>query len=139
MAHDPRCDGIATIAPAELRAEKLRALDTGDIFGATRERGNTLPFLVTSATETTVRARCMTSQFYVEFERHTGEGAHEYEEGVAVFRIVTLQPLPVEMHALMLAVDRRMRLGSNGTTNPLDEGDKQVLLFLGDHWAAHPI
>jgi hypothetical protein len=50
-----------------------------------------------------------------------------------------MQPLPLDIHSLMLSLDRRMRLGSNGTTNPLDEGDKRALLFIGDHWDAYPI
>lgn len=81
----------------------------------------------------------MTSQFPLTFERTNGV-AVEIDDGLTrAWRISSMQPLPLDIHSLMLSLDRRMRLGSNGTTNPLDEGDKRALLFIGDHWDAYPI
>ncbi len=138
-AHDPRCDGLPNLSPAELRASKLSALDVGDIVGATLTGGTTLPFLITHAGDTQLNVRAMTSQFPLTFDREKGE-ATEIDDGhERLWRIVSMQPLPLEYHHLMLALDRRMRLGSNGETNPLDEGDRRALLNLEGHWAAHPI
>jgi hypothetical protein len=137
--HPDWCEGLTTDTPDELRARKLARLDIGDIFAAKVEGGNSLPFLVVAADADSIRTRCMTSQFPLVFER--GEGvAVEIDDGrTRVWRISCMQPLPLEIHTLMLSVDRRMRLGSNGTTNPLDDGDKRALLYIGDHWDAHPI
>lgn len=137
--HDPRCEGLPNYSPDELRARKLAALDVGDIFGAAISGGNTLPFLVVRADEATLQVRAMTSQFRLAFNRSEGE-AVEIDHGVQrVWRVVSMQPLPLEHHQLMLSLDRRMRLGSNGTTSPLDEGDLRALLYLPEHWAAYPI
>lgn len=139
LVHDPRCDGLRTLTPEELRREKLQALDHGDIVGAAFPGGNTLPFLITAADGNVLQARAVTSQFPLTFDRVTGEAQWEDDGVNRVWRIGCMQPLPLEYHQLMLSLDRRMRLGSNGTTNPLDAGDKRVLLFLGEHWKANPI
>lgn len=138
VAHDPRCHGIQTDTPTELRSRKLAALDVGDIVGATLG-GNILSFLVTRADETFVDARAISAQFQLRFDRATGE-ATEIEDGqTRHWRIVSMQPLPLEYHNLMLAHDRQRRLGSNGTTNPLGDGEIRAILYLADHWAAYPI
>lgn len=127
------------MSPEELRSRKLAALEVGDIFGASVDGGNILPFLVVHATAGELLVRAMTSQFPLTFDRKAGEAKEDRDGVTRVWRIVSLQPLPLEHHQLMLSLDRRMRLGSNGTTNPVDEGDIRVLLFLPDHWDKYPI
>ena len=127
------------MSPEELRSSKLAALEVGDIFGASQIGGNILPFLVVHATPDELLVRAMTSQFPLTFDRRAGEANEDRAGASRVWRIVSMQPLPLEHHQLMLSFDRRMRLGSNGTTNPVDEGDIRVLLYLPDHWDKYPI
>jgi hypothetical protein len=137
--HDEDCEGLKIFSPEELRAAKLSALDVGDIVGARRTNGNILPFLVTRADDRSIAVRAITSQFPLVFDRANGEASDASDGKTATWRIVSMQPLPVEYHTLMLSLDRRMRLGANQQINPLDDGDKRALLYLGEHWAAFPI
>lgn len=137
--HPDWCDGLTTDTPEELRSKKLAHLDTGDIFAARVEGGKSLPFLVVAAEVDSIKTRCMTSQFPLVFQRNDGVAVETRDGRTRVWRISCMQPLPLEIHNLMLSVDRRMRLGSNGTTNPLDEGDIRALVFIHDFWDEHPI
>ncbi len=134
LPHDPRCDGLSETAAADLRAQKLARLEAGDIVAVGRE-GVMLPFLVTTADDGHVRGRTITTQVALTFDRTSGETT----EGESGWRIGVMQPLPSEYHLLMLSLDRRIRLGSNGLTNPLDEGDRRALLYLDEHWARYAI
>lgn len=138
-AHDSRCDGLSKLSADELRSNKLLALDVGDIFGAGTATGSRMPFLATRADDLHIHARAMTSQFPVIFDRAKGEARSDLQGQIHHWRIVCMQPLPLEYHQLMLSLDRRMRLGSNGHTNPVDDGDKRALLYLDEHWARYPI
>ena len=137
--HPDWCNGLPTDTPQEFRSRKLARLDVGDIVAARVEGGNSLPFLVIAADAGSIKTRCMTSQFPLVFERTNGVAVEMDGVATRAWRISSMQPLPLDIHSLMLSLDRRMRLGSNGTTNPLDEGDKRALLFIGDHWDAYPI
>ena len=138
--HDTRCEGLPEYSADELRVMKLAALDVGDIVGARlMDRRDCLPFLIVAADGKTMRTRCMTSQFPLIFERHDGMATENNDGQMREWRISCIQPLPLEMHNLMLSVDRRIRLGSDGTTNRLDEGDKRVLVFIADFWDRYPI
>jgi hypothetical protein len=116
---------------------KLAALDVGDILGAGVAGGNILPFLVTRADNVSVAVRAMTSQFPLVFDRAEGNAIDTDRH--LTWRVVSMQPLPLEYHNLMLSLDRRMRLGAKEQTNPLDEGDIRALLYLSEHWATFPI
>ena len=136
----PDCEGLPSYSPGEQRLHKLKLLETGDILAARVPGGNNIPFLVVTADANSINARAITSQIPLVFDRSTGEALDDPDDHPRrVWRISCVQPLPLEIHQLMLSLDRRMRLGSNGITNPLDEGDKRALLYVGDYFEANAI
>ena len=139
--HPDWCKGLTTLSAEELGRRKLDALQVGDIIHARTTRVPGMPFLVVAATKSTLTTRAMTSQFPLKFSRRTGRAMlqMEWDDEPRTWFITSVQPLPLEIHNLMLSLDRRMRLGSNGTTNPLDDGDKRALVNIHDHYTAHPL
>ena len=88
------------------RQTALTQLTIGDIFLAEHPSGASLICLVTSITPTIIRARRVTTQDDVEFDRITGM---ERLAGGASgrVRIDSIAPLPTEIREVILGLDRK--------------------------------
>jgi len=117
----PNCEGHLMVWPLRDRKDQLARLVVGDIFHAkpSSPEGASLICLVVSVTESTIHARTVTHQMQTEFDRQTGEGV--WGDDRIPCTIDSTAPLPVEIHNVMLGLDRKIgwsdfRNGSNRTT-----------------------
>src|SRR4051812_33722470 len=93
------------------RKELLGNLAIGDIFHANSPNGASLICLVVSVTESTIHARTVTTQTQLEFDRQTGVAV--WGDDQVPCTIDSTAPLPVEIHNVMLGLDRKSRLERN--------------------------
>src|SRR5690349_24794305 len=92
------------------RKEVLASLLVGDILWATSGKGSGLVCLITAVTDTTIHARTMTTQYLVKFDRRTGKGELKGRIETTPCTIGSIAPLPVDIHNVMLGIDRKFRL-----------------------------
>jgi hypothetical protein len=115
------------------RGAKLSRLLPGDIFHAECPSGASLICLVEAITDGRIEARRVTTQDHVTFELSTGLSLHD--DGDARCVIDSIAPLPVDIHNIMLGLDRKMRLRFEKP----DRAEKDALLFVADFYPAHPL
>ena len=72
----------------------------------------------------------MTTQDHVTFNIETGEDIESTR-----CRLDSIAPLPVDVHNVLLGLDRKMRLGQP----PLNQAEVDALLFVADFYPAHPL
>lgn len=121
------------------RKAALDCLVIGDIFHATSADGAPLVSLVTSITGTTILARTMTTQYPLKFDRQTGKGKLKGEVRAVPCTIDSIAPLPVDIHNVMLGLDRKFRLEWKEDRIKLNEDEKRALLFLDSHYESNPL
>ena len=121
------------------RKDQLARLVVGDIFHAhpSSPEGASLICLVVSVTETTNRATTVTTQMQTEFDRQTGEGV--WGDDRVPCTIDSTAPLPVEVHNVMLGLDRKNRLERLPERVKPNDAEIQALLFLDAHYASDPL
>jgi hypothetical protein len=68
----------------------------------------------------------------VTFDIETGEDIDDSPERCCLDSIA---PLPVDVHNVLLGLDRKTRLGEP----PLNQAEKDALIFDGRFYRAHPI
>jgi hypothetical protein len=112
---------------------KLSRLLPGDIFHATCPGGASLICLVEATTDDRIKCRRVTTQDHVEFDRRTGIEVHE--SGRNLCTVDSIAPLPVDIHNVMLGLDRKMRL----RFDKLNQAEKDALLFVADFYPANPL
>jgi hypothetical protein len=115
------------------RGAKLSRLLPGDIFHAECPSGASLICLVVAITDGRIEARRVTTQDHVTFELSTGLSLPD--DGEARCMIDSIAPLPVDIHNIMLGLDRKMRLRFQKP----DGAEKDALLFVADFYPAHPL
>lgn len=115
----------------------LSNLDVGDIFHATSAKGSMLICLVTAVTDATIHARTMTTGYLLKVDRQTGEGEVEGAIAMIACKIDSVSPLPVDIHNIMLGLDRKSRLERNEERVKLTEDEKRALLFLHSHYESN--
>ena len=127
-----------------VRQTLIGNLRVDDIFHAEYPNGASCVCLVLSANNATVRARRMTTQENLEFDR--GTGIERLNDGQTQAVINSVAPLPPEIRHVFLALDRKY--GQLGAKNwdksdlahfKLTEGEKKALLFVGTHYAANQL
>lgn len=109
---------------------KLSLLVPGDIVRGRDTGGAILICLVEAVGRNRIEARRVATQAHVTFDVETGEEVDNPDS-----RLDSVEPLPVDMHNVLLGLDRRMRLG----TMPLSEAEKEALQFVADFYSAHPV
>ncbi len=124
------------------RKTQLGRLEIGDFFHA-EYPGQTVSLicLVVAVSETTIRARRITNQKYLEFDRRTGVERGE-KRSLAV--IDSVAPLPLEIHNVMLGLDRKSALGLqekhlSGQEPWLNDAERNALIFVGEYYPANPL
>lgn len=125
------------------REMALRSLAVGDIFHGRSPNGASLVCLVTAVTKSTIRARRITTQDDMEFDRQTG-----FELGEVRSRIDCVVPFPPDIHDVFLELDRKYQafqeMDRNGIEPDADQirltaAEKRALLFIDEHVASNPI
>jgi hypothetical protein len=119
--------------------DQLARLVVGDIFHAhpSSPEGASLICLVVSVTESTIHARTVTHQMQTEFDRQTGEGI--WGDDRIPCTIDSTAPLPVEVHNIMLGIDRKNRLERIPERLKLNDAEIKAFLFLDAHYASYPL
>lgn len=118
----------------------LQRLLVGDIFHAAAPNGASLVCLITRVTETTIEARTVTHQMQFQFDRRTGAADTDWGDGEIVVCIIdSVAPLPVEIHDVMLGLDRKMRLEHNIERIKLNDAEKRALIFVGGYYSSNPL
>jgi hypothetical protein len=125
------------------RETALRSLAVGDIFHGRSPNGASLVCLVTSVTESTIRARRVTTQDDIEFDRQNG-----IELGDVRSRIDCVEPFPADIHDVFLELDRKYQafreMDRNGVEPDAEQykltaPEKRALLFIDEHVSSNPI
>ncbi len=109
---------------------KLSMIVPGDIIHGRCASGPSLICLVESVAADRIETRRITTQCHVTFDIKTGEDVDNSN-----CRLDSIAPLPVDVHNVLLGLDRKMRLGEP----PLDQAEKDALRFLWDFYPAHPL
>lgn len=123
----------------QTRDELLQRLEPGDIFLAEYpDRPGPQRFcLVLQVSETRIRARCIHTQQKHEFDRRTGAETDLGGDGGSM--IVSVAPLPPDMHNTLVGMDRRYRLGLDKERIKLTEDDLRVGRVLDKHFMSQPL
>jgi hypothetical protein len=109
-------------------------LTVGDLFHASGDPRK-LVGLVIAVTDRSVYARNVMGDAYHEFDRHTGiEQAHGSD-----MVIDSIEPLPVEIHAVILGIERKYRLTMDRSRGRLTETEKSALALAFSHYEKHAI
>ena len=117
------------------RRKALSCLVVGDIFYGKAPSGAIYICLVEAVTANKIEARRVTTQDHVEFDRSTGATL----DGEAPCTIDSIAPLPVEIHNIMLGLDRKMRLQRDPEKFKLNKEEKQAILFVTEYYPANPL
>lgn len=113
------------------REELLGSLVAGDIFAADHL------CLVVSIETDVIHARRLIVREERSFCRRTGEEITAGRQGKAA--ILSVEPLPVEVHEMILWLDRKNRLHTDISKAKLTDAEKNALLFVSDHYDSNPI
>ena len=119
------------------RETMLQRLEVGDIFHARTGGEHSLICLVMAVTDSTIQVRTVTHNVHLEFDRQTGVAHWAQVDARCI--IDSVAPLSREMHAVMLGLDRKMRLEQDPERFKLDEEEKRALLFLGGFYRDNPV
>jgi hypothetical protein len=119
------------------RASALSNLVAGDIFHAKCPNGASLICLVETVTATTIQARTVTHQIHLEFDRTTGIAL--FGDDRVPCTIDSIAPLPIHIHDVMVAIDRKERLERNPEKHKLSREEKQALLFVSYYYPSNPL
>ena len=114
----------------------LSRLAVGDIFHATCPSQASFICLVEAVADDRIVSRKITTQEHVDFELTTGLTLPASDE--VRCRIDFIAPLPVQIHNVMLGLERKMRL-CRGEKVRLDEAEKDALRFVADFYPANAI
>lgn len=114
---------------SDLRS-RLSNLVSGDIIHGRHSAGPSLTCLVEAVEQDRIETRRVTTQAHVTFDVETG-----VEIDFPECRLDSIEPLPIDMHNVLLGLDRKMRVGRL----PIDQAERDVLLFLADFFRAHPL
>lgn len=121
------------------RREALSYLVVGDIFHATGAKDTKLICLVTAVTDTAIHARTMTTQLLLKVDRQTGKGQLKGVIATVPCAIDSITPLPVDIHNIMLGLDRKSRLEQNEERAKLTQDEIRALLFLDAHYESNQL
>jgi hypothetical protein len=116
-------------------------LAVGDIFHADCPNGAHLICLATSVTETTIHARSITNDQYMEFDRTTGTGIVTWRDRKTPCAIYSTSPLPEDVHNIILEMDRKTRFAEDPINRSvqdesqpwLNDDERRALRYVATH------
>jgi hypothetical protein len=103
--------------------------------GAICPNGASLICLVEAVTDDRILARRVTTQDNVEFDRSSGAALGND----APCTIDSIAPQPVEIHNIMLGLDRKMRLERDPEKFKLNREEIQAIHFVNSYYPANPL
>jgi hypothetical protein len=109
----------------------LARLVVGDIFHAEGRGEASLICIIIAVSEDTIEARTIATQEYLRFDRRTGLSEHGPIDSVT--------PLPVDVHNIMLGLDRKFRLEHRLDKLQLTDDEKKALLFVAKFYPKNQI
>jgi hypothetical protein len=118
------------------RKTLLGKLVAGDIVQADGPNGACPLCLIYAVTTTTIKARSVNTQAHYEFNRETGTG--DWRDGGTVI-INSIAPFPIEIHNIILGLDRKYRLLRDIMEAALTDDEIRALLFASDHHLSNPL
>jgi hypothetical protein len=100
-----------------------------------------------SVTETTIRARTVTTQYHFDFDRKTGVaeftsrsiGIPELGDDIKSCAIDSVAPLPVDIHNVMLWIDRKSRLERDPERVKFTSDELAAIRFVHFFYPAYPV
>jgi hypothetical protein len=116
------------------RKTVLSQLAVGDVIHAESPRAPSLICLVVSVTDTIIQARTVTGGKHFEFDRETGVAQCVDE---AACTIDSVAPLPVEIHNVILGLDRKFRLEQDPGRIRLNDAEKHALIYVDGHYSSN--
>jgi hypothetical protein len=120
------------------RERALNSLAVGDIFHAESPNAPSMICLVMAVTETRIQARTVTHQLHLEFDRRTGVA--KWGDARVLGAVVnSVAPLPVDIHNVMLGIDRKFRLEQDLERIKLNDAEKRALVYVGSHYSSNPV
>jgi hypothetical protein len=122
------------------RKTALAGIAVGDLFHATTPNGASLICRALEVNATTIRARAITSQYALEFDRATGVATPEIEGERVPCTIDSVAPIPGEVHAALLGLDAIYSTATrDGEGHKLTERERRALVFAALYYPAHPV
>jgi hypothetical protein len=122
------------------RKTALASIAVGDLFHATTPNGASLICRALEVSASTVRARTVTSQYALEFDRTTGVSTPEIEGERVPCTIDSVAPIPGEARAALLGLDEIYSIAaSDDEGHKLTESERRALVFAALYYPAHPI
>jgi hypothetical protein len=118
-------------------SESIKRIAVGDIFHASSSNSPSLICLATVVSDTLIVSRTVTTQINLAFDRLTGEAL--CNENATICTIDSVTPLPVEVHSVMLGIDRKFRLEHKEERLKLNHSEIQALLFVDSHYTENLI
>jgi hypothetical protein len=115
------------------RREKLSRLLPGDIFHAScPNQEASLICIVEQVGRDRIEARRITTQDHVTFD----SAGHTLSDDPSIrYSIDSIAPLPVDIHGVLLGLERKMRL----RFDKLNRAEKDALLFVADFYPANQL
>jgi hypothetical protein len=108
-------------------------LAVGDIFHVGFPNGARPICLTIFVDENLIRARSVTSEQHFEFDRQTGAGIAMWRDERTPCTILSTLPLPVDIHNIILGIDRNTRLEEDEAQHELNEDEKRALLYVANY------
>ena len=121
------------------RGAALNNLAVGDIFHAASPAAPSMICLVMAVTDMGIQARTVTHQLHLEFDRQTGVAKWASDERVLGAVVDSVAPLPVDIHNVMLGIDRKFRLEQDSERLKLNDAEKRALIYVDFHYASNRV
>ena len=149
---DPKCKKVDIncadrngdeMTPREIA---LQNIEVGDVFHALAASGGSLICLAISITDSTIRAKTVTTQLYYNFDRHSGiaiwkgEGVPEWNDEEVSCTIDSVARLPNDILEIVMGLDRKFSQPDRESGYyRLTTEEKRALILIGKFYPSNPI
>jgi|ERR1044071_3053092 hypothetical protein len=121
------------------RKTALAAIAVGDLFHATTPNGASLICRALEVSDSTIRARTVTSQYALEFDRKTGVATPEIHGERVPCTVVSVASVPSEIREALLGLDRAESNKAQAEHHKLTKSEQRALVFAALFYPANPI
>jgi len=139
--HCIRCEAPDGASALANRATLLGQLEAGDLVCARTSGGARAVCRVLAVEAVVLHLREVAGGHVRAFDRRTGAAITRADEtaSAAAGEIVSVAPLPVDLHNAVLALDRRSRLAQGDAPMRVTRAEAAVLLLLDAHYGINPL
>jgi hypothetical protein len=128
------------------REVALQNIEVGDVFHAEAENGGSLICLAVSITDSTIRAKTVTTQLYYDFDRRRGtaiwkgEGVPQWNDEEVLCTIDSVARLPNDILAIVMVLDQKFSQHNQEIGYyRLTSEEKRALVFIGKFYPLNTI